>query len=145
MICPICNSDSVQMLEINTNHKKRIEREYECLECLTAYKTRERLIKSSIPSFVQEQAYMIVNDVHVTKKEFDKAQENGISRKILHQRIKNNWSTERAITEPVNKQKKHGEYRKIAESNGISRYTFYARVKRGMDPKEAATKPLKER
>ncbi|PGD26843.1 hypothetical protein COM32_12845 [Bacillus pseudomycoides] len=85
----------------------------------------------------------------MTEVDYEIALTNGISRKRALQRVNQlYWDKERAITEPVGKNrykggrdKKYGEWVNIAESNGMHRDTFYKRVKKGMSYQMAATKP----
>lgn len=80
--------------------------------------------------------------IYITPEEYDIAEKNGISKKLLERRIRTyGWDRERALTEPPGS--KYGKWIEIAEKNGIKRQTFYVRVNEGMTPEEAATKPIR--
>ncbi|WP_212934971.1 hypothetical protein [Bacillus hominis] len=80
-----------------------------------------------------------------TIKDYEKAEQIGISKKNVDQRIDCGWSVERAITTPVGTswegQEKNTKLLKLAEKNGISESTFYRRKRNGMTPYHAATAP----
>lgn len=52
MNCPICNSE-VKLLDVRQNKFKIAHRKYECKECLTEFKTEEKIIFNSIPSYLR--------------------------------------------------------------------------------------------
>ncbi|MNR93662.1 hypothetical protein D3C72_247200 [compost metagenome] len=79
----------------------------------------------------------------ITEEEYRLAAENGISRKILGQRIHEyGWDKERAINTKPRVQTNHGDWPKIAEQNGISKKSYYKRVlKHKIPPEQAAVLP----
>ncbi|MNH78589.1 hypothetical protein D3C73_308960 [compost metagenome] len=79
----------------------------------------------------------------ITEEDYRLAAENGISRKILGQRIHEyGWDKERAINTRLRVQTDHGDWPKIAEQNGITKKSYYKRVlKHNIPPGQAATLP----
>src|SRR5699024_7006490 len=88
-----------------------------------------------------------VYDYYITPEEYAIAEKNGISYDTLNGGIRvYGWNKQRAITQPVKKQKKttnHGSYPKQAEENGIPRSTYYSRIRAGMSKREASTKSVR--
>lgn len=88
---------------------------------------------------------------YITPEEYERAALNGISNRILEQRIRYYmWDRERAITEPVrekyNDKYEWSKYKHIAKENGVSFASFSYRVKKGWSKLEAATrKPLTQK
>lgn len=89
-----------------------------------------------------------VGDVYITDDDFQRAEENGICKKTLFNRINYlGWDKETAITtKPLNggMAKRH-KYMDIVKKNGINPETFRYRLKRGWDELEAATLPPKDK
>lgn len=88
---------------------------------------------------------MDIYNFYITPEEYEKAQKNGISKKMLEIRIRKlAWDKERAINTPIRKQKTYTkEIKELAGKNGISMATFKSRVnKLGWDIEKAATTPM---
>ena len=82
---------------------------------------------------------------YITPEEYEIAEKNGISKRLLNERVRvNGWGKKRAITTPVRKQKKYDGFIRVALMNGISRTTFYMRVYNGEPLDVAATRPPKK-
>lgn len=88
---------------------------------------------------------MIDYDSYITHEEYKIAEDNGIDKRTLEDRIRRqSWDKKRAISQPKRARGKYTKWYKIAESNGISRGTFIARVNiGGWECERAATEPLK--
>lgn len=88
---------------------------------------------------------MIDYESYITHEEYKTAEDNGIDKRTLEDRIRRqSWDKKRAISQPKRARGKYTKWYKIAESNGISRGTFIARVNiGGWDCERAATEPLK--
>lgn len=88
---------------------------------------------------------MIDYESYITHEEYKIAEDNGIDKRTLEDRIRRqSWDKKRAISQPKRARGKYTKWYKIAESNGISRGTFIARVNiGGWDCERAATEPLK--
>ena len=88
---------------------------------------------------------MIDYDSYITHEEYKIAEDNGIDKRTLEDRIRRQfWDKKRAISQPKRERGKYTKWYKIAESNGISRGTFIARVNiGGWDCERAATEPIK--
>lgn len=74
---------------------------------------------------------------YVTPEEYEIAENNGISRRNVYNRVYNMcWDIERAITEKVNRKK---GYKKLLEKNNsnIKYVTFISRVNKGLSIEEA--------
>lgn len=86
-----------------------------------------------------------IYDFYITPEEYDIAERNGISNKLLYYRIRRDgWSKERAMSQPVRKRSDYSKWYLIAEKNGISRRTFLMRMYNcGWDCERAATEPIK--
>lgn len=85
-----------------------------------------------------------MSEFYLTDEHYRIAEENGIERIRVYQRVnENGWDIQRAITQPV---KRHStvwrEHEELANKNGIKCTTFISRIKKGMTPKEAATTPV---
>lgn len=85
---------------------------------------------------------------YIEEKDFIKAEENGIDRVNVQNRVYGNgWAVDKAITTPLRK-RKNGEsiYTKEVlrnlEKYGLSKEVFYARRRKGWTIKEASTTPL---
>ncbi|QUW34573.1 hypothetical protein J8Y17_28170 (plasmid) [Bacillus cereus] len=83
-----------------------------------------------------------------TESQYKIAEQNGISRQTVNQRIKKGKKTiEQAITEPLSGEfaRKHRKYIDLAKKNGIDYKTFRSRIlygkRRKWTPEEAATTP----
>jgi hypothetical protein len=85
-----------------------------------------------------------VYDYYITPEEYEIAAQNGISRKLLNQRIRQSgWDKERAITTPPKKQTNLKRWMEIAEKNGIPYYTARNRVVLcGWSWERAVTEPI---
>ena len=81
---------------------------------------------------------------YITPEEYEIAAGNGISEKTVNARVRRSgWSVKRAITEPVRKRMKHGEWVKLAKKNNISPSTYSTRIHHlKWTPEEAATTPV---
>lgn len=81
---------------------------------------------------------------YITPQEYETAKQNGISRKLVDERVRNlGWDKEKAISVQPKKLKRFNkEMVKLAEMNGISYDTFRFRVRYyGWDEYRAATEP----
>lgn len=81
-------------------------------------------------------------NIYITPEEYNEAAKNGISSKVLNNRIRHlKWSHEKAISYPVinNRNKEISKWADLAEKNGINRMTFFSRVNLGWDVQRAAT------
>lgn len=68
-------------------------------------------------------------DWYITPEEYRIAENNGIKRDTLEHRIRyHGWDKEKAITQPIQSQRKLTPWIKLAKENGISKGTFRARV-----------------
>lgn len=83
-----------------------------------------------------------------TESQYKIAEQNGISRQTVNQRIKKGKKTiEQAITEPLSGEfaRKYRKYVELAKKNGIDYKTFRSRIlygkRRKWTPEEAATVP----
>lgn len=83
-------------------------------------------------------------EYYITPEEYEMAAENGISYKLLNQRVRlNQWDKAKAINTPVRKMRKaKQENIELAKDNGISANLLYQRMTKGMTEYEAATTPL---
>ncbi len=80
----------------------------------------------------------------ITEEMLTIAEQNGISRGNVRQRIKKyHWSIERAITEPL-RCSPYEQYWELAEKNKISKELFRLRIFHGMTPEEAASTPKRQ-
>lgn len=68
------------------------------------------------------------NYFYITPQDYKEAEKNGISARLLYQRVWEGWSKKRAITEPVHTKKLTKEHFAIAATNGISVNTVKHRV-----------------
>ncbi|MDO6634108.1 hypothetical protein [Bacillus thuringiensis] len=83
-------------------------------------------------------------DYYITPDEYERAERNGINRRVLNERIRNlGWDKDIAMTKPVRRSNATGwcKVREIALKNGISRKTYYARMKKGWKLIDAISKP----
>lgn len=82
-------------------------------------------------------------DDFLTDEHYQKAKENGISKRVAYQRFyQYGWDIKKAISEPVRKYPNlYPKWKKQCEEIGISQRAFYNRIQRGMTPEEAATTP----
>lgn len=85
--------------------------------------------------------------IFITDEEYEIAEKNGISKGNVDQRVHAyGWEIERAITQPIRKQRKHTynqKYLDLAKENGISLSVYRYRVKEaGWDEERAATTPV---
>ncbi|MEN3133820.1 hypothetical protein ABDI49_25530 [Bacillus cereus] len=83
-------------------------------------------------------------DYYITPDEYERAERNGVNRRVLNERIRNlGWDKDIAMTKPVRSSKATGwcKVREIALKNGISRKTYYARMKKGWQLIDAISKP----
>ena len=80
------------------------------------------------------------------------ADENGINRKALSNRLRYGWNVEEAITTPLKSQsgitqfygiKFSDEQMEIARKNGISKMTLKSRCRKGWDLERAITQPVR--
>lgn len=82
---------------------------------------------------------------YITPESYSIAEQNGISRGTLENRIRDlGWGTKKATTTPVQLNTDYGQWPEIARKNGIKTKTFYSRAKK-MGPELAATTPIKDR
>ncbi|WP_338630440.1 hypothetical protein [Clostridium baratii] len=85
-------------------------------------------------------------DYYITPEEYEIAERNGISERVVCERIRKlAWDKERAITEPIITKNKYGNLVNIARENGVSKETFYKRMKLGWESHRAVTTPVKTR
>ena len=86
-------------------------------------------------------------EFYITPDQYTQAEQNGISRNTLDQRIRDlAWDKFKAITTPPRQQRPIAEWRKIAITNGISYPALQKRMHTlGWDPERAATEPLIDR
>lgn len=76
----------------------------------------------------------------ITQADIEAAAANDISKGHLVERVRRyNWPIECAVTDPVRKHEKHGNWPEVAEANDIPKATYYARVKSGWTHERAAT------
>ncbi|MBW3493233.1 hypothetical protein [Bacillus sp. FDAARGOS_1420] len=83
-------------------------------------------------------------DYYITPDEYERAERNGINRRVLNERIRNlGWDKDTAMTKPVRTSNATGwrKVREIALKNGISRQTYYARMNKGWKLIDAISKP----
>lgn len=83
----------------------------------------------------------------ITKKQFEIAESNGISKRVLRYRLSNGWPMKKAITHPLRKGSEDIKlWQETAIKNGISPHTFRNRiVKSNWTYEEAATIPPGQR
>lgn len=89
-------------------------------------------------------------EYYITPEEYEIAEANGISKKLLECRIRDRaWSKEKAINTPVNKSVRNRysqEIKDLVKKNGISMRTFKSRVNLlGWDLITAATTPTMDK
>jgi hypothetical protein len=78
----------------------------------------------------------------ITSEYYQLAEQNGISRQYVRNRLQQGWSLERAVTEPVKPYKGlYQKYSQQCQDIGISREGFNKRLRMGMTPQQAATEP----
>ncbi|PEP36091.1 hypothetical protein CN575_04490 [Bacillus wiedmannii] len=86
----------------------------------------------------------------LTDEEYQQAESNGISRRVLYMRIyRYGWELQEALTTQPRTywhmgEGKHNKWLKLAEENGVNSSTFYSRVNNGWEPKEAASIPTRK-
>ncbi|PEA85895.1 hypothetical protein [Bacillus thuringiensis] len=83
-------------------------------------------------------------DYYITPDEYERAERNGINRRVLNERIRNlGWDKDTAMTKQVRRSNATGwcKVRGIALENGISRQTYYARMKKCWKLIDAISKP----
>ena len=79
---------------------------------------------------------------YIAPEEYEEAAKNGINKTNLEARIRREgWDHERAITQPIRKQKRH-VWSAVAKENGISINLYHSRISDGWDEKRAATEPV---
>jgi hypothetical protein len=83
--------------------------------------------------------------IYITPEEYAIGESNGISERRVYARVNyDNWSIERAITEPLKKNKYKilfDEWKPVCDKNGVSYETFRKRMaKKNMTPEKAAAK-----
>ncbi|WP_339194661.1 hypothetical protein MKY95_23325 [Paenibacillus sp. FSL P4-0176] len=79
----------------------------------------------------------------ITQDDIKIAEDNDISKWHVIERVKRyNWAIEDAVTDPVRKHEKHGNWPEIAEANDIPRATYYARYSSGWSHERAATEKV---
>jgi hypothetical protein len=84
-----------------------------------------------------------MNGFYITPEQYAKAAANGVPARNLEQRYRDyGWSMERAMTEPIRKNKSHGDWPAIAKSNGITYDQYLKRVQIGWSMEAAATTPV---
>lgn len=83
---------------------------------------------------------------YIQDSDYEKAKQNGISRKLLYQRVyRDGLTIQDAITKPIqiNKKSDWSKYKHIAQQNGIGYETFQSRIKqRKLTPQQASTEPI---
>jgi hypothetical protein len=78
----------------------------------------------------------------ITSEDFQIAEQNGIPRQYVRNRLQKGWSLERAIAEPVKPYKGlYQKYSQQCQKIGISKEGFNKRLRMGMTPERAATEP----
>jgi len=87
--------------------------------------------------------------IYITPDEYDIAELNGISMKMVNVRVRERgWCKRRAITTPVRFQRKteEDEWLALSEENNIPRDTYLRRIRDyGWSKQEAATRPIMTR
>lgn len=84
---------------------------------------------------------------YITPTDYEKAETNGISARLLEQRVRSFlWDVDKAVNTPKRKQRcfkaTWAKWREVASGNGIDRDAFTNRVRSlGWDEREAATTP----
>ncbi|MGL5646739.1 MAG: hypothetical protein ACRDDY_02715 [Clostridium sp.] len=90
----------------------------------------------------------------LTKKHYEIAKKNGLSRKIVYERVwKSGWSIKRAITEPKRNNNSESviermteEQKKLYIENGLKPHNIYDRMRlSGLTLSEAVARPLNDR
>lgn len=86
---------------------------------------------------------MEIYDFYITPEEYGIAEKNGISKRLLEERIRNSgWDKEIAMVKQPQKQwTGWAEVKELALQNGICYRTFKHRRNKGMGLLEAATRP----
>jgi hypothetical protein len=86
---------------------------------------------------------MPAKSIYITPEEYAIAEKNGIPAKRVYNRVNNsNWSVERAVTDPIQKQYKmeYEKYKVLCDKNNVSYQVFRKRMKRkGMTGFKAAS------
>lgn len=148
MNCPVCSTKAkVSNVWKNKRHQTRV---YLCPECLTEFRTREKIDYSSMDKYILEQinkqAVEKAKKQKVTKEHLKIAKENGIKESTVRSRVYyHGWDVEDAIVTPPN-YGKYKKWREVAKANGIALPTFYSRINvNGWTPEKAATTPLLKR
>ncbi|EJR08744.1 hypothetical protein F8161_24155 [Bacillus cereus] len=86
----------------------------------------------------------------LTDEEYQQAESNGISRRVLYMRMyRYGWELQEALTTPPRtywhmNEGKSNKWLELATENGINSSTFYSRVNNGWDPKDAASIPTRK-
>lgn len=109
-----------------------------CYKCSSDMKEiRTDLFRCPFCGFEARQLSM---NREITQDDIKTAAENDISKWHLIERVKRyKWAIKEAVTDPVRKHEKHGNWPEIAEANGIPKATYYARYKSGWSHERAAT------
>jgi hypothetical protein len=84
-------------------------------------------------------------DFYVTPEEYEIAEANGISYRMVNHRIRSlGWEKQRALTTPAIIRNRHlnEDFVKMAKANGINREIFAYRVTHGWSEEDAATKTV---
>lgn len=86
-------------------------------------------------------------DYYITPEEFEIAEKNGISRKLLMSRIRDlGWDKKTAIIKKPRQLNKIKKWLDLAKSNGICEATFLTRIRKlNWDMKRAATEPVNDK
>lgn len=81
-------------------------------------------------------------DYYITPDEYERAERNGVSRKLLNVRVRRYaWDKDIAMTKPPQKTAEWSTVKEIALKNNICRSTFKSRRKRGWSLVDSMTKP----
>jgi hypothetical protein len=83
----------------------------------------------------------------LTREDYRRAAEHGVSAQLLCRRIRFGWELERAITQTpkpvVPADPELVKWRELANANGIKRTVFMDRIRAGWPPERAATEMVR--
>ncbi|OPG98967.1 hypothetical protein B2I21_07365 [Chryseobacterium mucoviscidosis] len=113
----------------------------ECYKCSSdMQEIRKDLFRCPFCGFEARQLSL---SQEITQADIEAAAKNDIGKWHLIERVKRyNWQIEEAVTDPVRKHGKHGNWPEIAESNKIPKATYYARFRSGWSHERAATEKV---
>lgn len=82
----------------------------------------------------------------ITPENYSTAEQNGISAKLLTDRVRSfGWDLKRATTNPPRELLHRKEWVAIAKANNILPRVFYHRVNKGMSQEQASTIPVMDK